>query len=186
MNDLFKELTSIKSDVRRRFPHHIVNQLFERTGTFLASERRALKIRRLTKLKGLRRKFKGQIFANRQSNFSFYRNQLDKFSSSLYPNYSYCDYSGHHNSDPDSNTFMDYSFTDYYHSQHFFNFSDNNVTHLSLDQPSKAFHQQYSRNSKNRHFDKHRRKRSFRGGPRRSDRPHWPHPMHYPSYWFVQ
>ena len=71
---------------------------------------------------------------------------------------------------------MDYSFTDYYHSQHFFkNFSDNNVTHLSLDQPFEAFHQQYSCNSKSKHFDKHCRKRSFRRG-RWSDRPH---PLQY-------
>ena len=79
MNDLFKEFTRIKSDVRRRFPHRIVNQLFERTQTFLANERRSLKIRRPTKLKVLLRKFQGHTFSSRQSNISVHLNQLDSF-----------------------------------------------------------------------------------------------------------
>ena len=69
------------------FPCHIVNHLFERTRTFLASERRSLKIPRLTKLKVLRRKFKGHRFSNMQSNGSVYQNQLDNFSG---PNFMYC------------------------------------------------------------------------------------------------
>ena len=80
MNDLFKEFIHIKSDVRRHFPHRIVNQLFERTRTFLANERRSLKIRRLTKLKVLHRKFQGHTFSSRQSNISVHLNQLDSFS----------------------------------------------------------------------------------------------------------
>ena len=94
----------------------------------------------------------------------------------FYPNYSYYDYSGHHNRDPGSSNFVGYNFADYDQSKHFFNFSNNNIPHPSLDQPSETFHQQNSGSSKNRHFDKQRKKRSFQGGPRRSDRPH---PMHY-------
>ena len=55
---------------------------------------------------------------------------------------------------------------------------DNNIPHPSLDQPFEAFHQvNKTRSSRNRRFDQQRRKRSFRGGPRRSDRLHL---MHYP------
>ena len=118
MNDLCQEFTHIKSDVRRRFPHRIVNQLFERTRTFLANERRSLKIRRLTKLKVLRRKFLGHTFSSRQSNISVHLNQLDSFSwpnfgfsnnfDRFYPYHSFYD-SSHHT---DFSNFIDYNFSD--------------------------------------------------------------------------
>ena len=182
MNDLFKEFTRIKSDVRRRFPHRIVSQLFDRTRAFLANERRSLKIRRLTKLKVLLRKFQGHTFSSRQSNISVHLNQLDSFSwpnfgfsknfYRFYPNHSFYD-SSHHT---DFSNFIDYNFSDCDKSKHYFNFSDNNISHPSLDQSFEAFHLQYSRSSRNRRFDKQCRKRSFRGGLGCSDRLH---PMHY-------
>ena len=156
MNDLFKKFTCIKSDVRRRFPHRIVNQLLERTRTILANERRSLKIRRLTKLKVLSREFQGHTFSSRQSNISVHLNQLDSFSRPnfgiaknfyrFYPNYSSYD-SSHHT---DFSNFVDYNFSDCDQSKHYFNFSDNNTPHLSLDQSFEAFHLQCSRSSRNR------------------------------------
>ena len=131
----------------------------------------------------MRRNFQGHTFSSRQSNISVHLNQLDSFSwpnfgfsknfYRFYPNHSFYD-SSHHT---DFSNFKDYNFSDCDKSKHYFNFSDNDIPHPSLDQSFEAFHLQYSRSSRNRRFDKQRRKRSFRGGLGRSDSPH---PMHYP------
>ena len=77
MNDLRAEFFSLKSDIQRRFPVTIYNQLLERTHTFLNRERRKLKSIKQSKLNTLRKNnpqdfhFRGNFEENNFNNFYY-------------------------------------------------------------------------------------------------------------------
>ena len=182
--DLHQEFTSIKLDIRRRFPQRVANQLLERTQTFLTSQRRMLKKRGLAKLNVLCRKFSGSRFLSRYGNVSAIQCQLNDFSrlyseahnfDRFYSGLSY--YSNPHYCDNNFDNFVDDNLADFDESVNFFNFSVDIAPHVTLSQPFKALHQENSQSSNNRHFDKQQRKPSYRRNSHESDRLH---PMHHP------
>ena len=69
---------------------------------------------------------------------------------------------------------LDDNLADFDESVNFFNFS----VDMSLNQLFKALHQEKSRSSSNRHFDKQQRKRSYRRSSHKSD--DRLHPTHHP------
>ena len=77
MDDLRAEFFSLKSDIQRRFPVTVYNQLLERIHTFLNRERRRLKSIKQSKLNTLRKNnpqdshFRGNFEENNFNNFYY-------------------------------------------------------------------------------------------------------------------
>ena len=169
--DLLQEFTSIELDIRRRFPLYIVNQLLDRTRTFLASQRRTLRKRGRAKLIVLRRKFSRNKFFSRYSDVSVMQRQHNDFlwfHSRVhdFKRFYYCSMPQY--CDNNFDNFVDKSLADFEESVNFFNFFGRSAPHVSLNQPFEVLHQGNSRSNNNRHFNKQHRKRSYRRGSHQS------------------
>ena len=160
---------SLKSDIQRRFPVTIYNQLLERTHTFLNRERRKLKSIKQSKLNTLRKNnpqdfhLRGNFEENNFNNFYY----LNVDSNQYFVTYL------------DEIDLNDFSYNDFSsdNSANFVDFSVKVSQLMPLNRQPDLSNQVNSRTKCNRHFDKRRRKCSSRGVSRK---PNVCHPTHCP------
>ena len=146
MDDLCTEFFSLKSDIQRRFPVTIHNQLLEPTHKFLNRERRKLKSIKQSKLNTLRK--------NNPQDFHFRGNfEENNFNNFYYP---YADFNQNFVTYLDEIDFNDFSYNDFSleNSENFVDFSVNVSQLMPLNRQPDLSNQGNSRTKCNRRFDK--------------------------------